>query len=326
MQMRGLVLFSMIVLMTSCLKKEEPMTLPPHGDAIFQTLNMGSDYSNQFYYDLTNSKVVHSSKVDSWHLSFESAANSETVFLNGGIGMGLVKTERTDFDNVGWHDCEGETWWQDNPNGKREEAAFGNWNENESARNTIYILRLDATNKNVVTIKLKSVDEYQYQIEVGDIDNGKIGSYTIKKDPTRVYTYFNLEDLEVRADVEPIKESWDLLFTRYGFTFYDQSPPLPYIVTGVLTNPLVKTHKDSLHSFYDIEEDILTNCELKPYRDVIGFDWKYYDFDMGLYHIRKEYNYIIKTQNENYFKMRFSDFYDNNGLKGSPTFEFRQIK
>jgi hypothetical protein len=287
---------------------------------------MGSDYTTQFYYDLTNAKVVHSSKVNSWHLAFESDPESETVFINGGSGMGVVKTDKTDFNDISASDYSGKTWYQDNPNGVREEAAFGLWNENSMSRDKIYIVRLDPTNQNIVTIKLKEVTSTYYKFEIGDLTQGKIGNYMLEKESTRIYTYFNLEDLEERTDIEPVKESWDILLTRYGFTFYDETPPLPYIVTGVLTNPRCTAHKDSLSSFYDIEAEILSRSELSPHRDIIGFDWKYYDFDLGIYHIRQDYNYIIRTQNENYFKLRFLSFYDDNGLKGTPTFEFRQIQ
>lgn len=312
--------------MTSCLKKETPITLPAQGDAISQSLRMGSDYNTQYYYNLTKGKVVHTSKVNSWHLAFESSKHGEAVLLNGGVGMGVVKTNKTDFDAVEWTDCDGETWYQDNPNGVLEEVAFGDWNADAMSRDKIYIVRLDATSKNVVTIKLKEVTENYYRFQVGNLDKGYLGEFQITKQSTRVFTYFDLHELEEVINVEPVKESWDLLFTRYGFTFYDETPPLPYIVTGVLTNPLSKTFKDSLSSFYEIEESILEHCNLSTNRDVIGYDWKYYDFDLGIYHIRQHYNYIIKTQNEDYFKLRFLSFYDDNGLKGTPTFEFKQIK
>jgi len=326
MKMRWLVLAFIVLSMASCLKEESPVSLPPQGDAISQTLRMGSDYSTQYYYDLTNQKVVHTSKVNSWHLAFESGEDGETVFINGGNGMGLIKTNKTDFREVSSNDYAGITWLQDNPNGIEKEAAFAGWNQNELSRNTIYIVRLDGSNQNIVTVKLREVTSTYFQFEVGDLTHGKLGAYQINKEPTRMYTYFNLEDLEERKDVEPIKESWDLLFTRYGFTFYNETPPLPYIVTGVLTNPNSKAYKDSLNSFYDIDAGILTNCELSPHRDIIGYDWKYYDFDLGIFHIRQDYNYIIRTQNENCFKLRFLSFYDDNGLKGTPTFEFKQIQ
>lgn len=307
------------------MKEDEPIVLPPHGNALMQTLSMGTDYSTQFFFSLKQQRVVHSSSVNSWHLAFETTEDGSGILINGGIGMAVVRTDKTDFSEIGKGDYEGQLWLQDDPNGKLEESAFGDWNENEKSRDKIYLVRLDQLNEVVKAIKIKSVNIYEYIFEIADIDNGKVLEYKIHKDPTRVYSYFNLQSSQVQGDVEPIKESWDLLFTRYGFTFYDQNPPLPYIVTGVLTNPKATVAKDSLENFYEIESDFLTQCNLVAERDVIGFDWKYYDFDLGIYHIRQDYNFIIKTQGAEYYKLRFLNFYDDNGLKGTPTFEYNQI-
>jgi len=308
------------------MKEDQPMELPAHGEATVRTLRMGSNYSTQFYFDLENSKIVHSGNVDSWHLSFENTGVGEAIFLNGGVGMALVATDKSDFEEVGSSDHEGHQWVQDNPNGKHEESAIGNWNQNSLTRDRIYLIRLNESNEFVYAIKFKSVSSTAYHFEFKQLGTNNTTDCAIEKDPTRTYSYFNLKSQKTVADVEPIKESWDLVFTRYGFTFHDQTPPLPYIVTGVLTQPETEVYKDSLHDFYEIDEEILSKCDLQTNRDIIGFDWKYYDFDLGIYHIRQDYTYIIKTKNEQYFKLRFLSFYDDNGLKGTPTFEYRRIK
>ena len=308
------------------MKEESPYQLPSHGDATHQTMRMGSDYGTQFYYDLKNGKIIHSSKVDSWHLSFENTLDGQSIFMNGGSGMALVKTEKTEFDKVTIHDCQGEQWLQDDPNGEYAKSGFGLWNASDASRNTIYIVRLEPTNEELRTIKLKSVSTSTYEIEVGNIGSGETTLHKIQKDPTRVYSYFDLRTLQACGNVEPVKESWDFVMTRYGFTFYDQTPALPYIVTGVLTNPSTTVYKDSLNAFYEIGADFISKSTLIEDRDAIGFDWKYYDFDLGIYHIRQYYNFIIKTQHDEYFKLRFLNFYDDNGLKGTPSFEFKQIQ
>lgn len=323
----GIYLLAIVVLgFTSCMKEEQPYTLPEHGDATHQTMRMGSDYGTQFFYDLKNAKIIHSSKVESWNLAFESAFAGEGIFLNGGSGMALVRTEKTDFAKITHADCDGETWLQDNPNGDQSESGFGLWNKDLNSRNKIYIVRLDPMGEELRTIKLKNVTTASYEIEVGKIGTEVTSSHLIQKDPTRVYTYFDLRTLEACGDVEPVKESWDFVMTRYGFTFYDQTPALPYIVTGVLTNPTSAVYKDSLNNFYDIDADFLDQCTMSKQRDAVGYDWKYYNFDLGIYHLRQDFNFIIKTQHDDYFKLRFVDFYDDNGLKGTPSFEFKQIQ
>ena len=65
---------------------------------------------------------------------------------------------------------------------------------------------------------------------------------------------------------------------------------------------------------------------LSNHKDVTGFDWKKYDIDKNLYTVDSRYNYIVKTKSDSYYKLRFLDFYSASGIKGSPKFEFLQLK
>lgn len=326
MQIRYLTFLFISLSFYSCLKKETPMVLPPPGDAINETLHTGSDYGRQFYYNLKEAKVVHSGLVDSWHLAFETTSDGYGVFLNGGVGMALVSTNKKKFSELSPHDCKNILWRQDDPCGQRETSAIGNWNLNQNTRNKIYILRLDAAANTLLGFRLDTVCETWYRIEIGNLGAANTNFYTIYKDPTKTFSYFNMSTRKQVEGIEPVKESWDLLFTRYGFTFYDQNPPLPYIVTGVLLNPAAQAFKDSSASFYDITADIIPSQPLTKNRDVIGYNWKVYDYDLGIYHVRQDYNFIIHTALGEYYKLRFLSFYDDKGVKGAPGFEFKQIQ
>jgi hypothetical protein len=59
-------------------------------------------------------------------------------------------------------------------------------------------------------------------------------------------------------------------------------------------------------------------------QNIIGFDWKSYVFNEG-YIVNPDITYIIKDSKNNYFKLRFIDFYNSNGEKGYPTFEVRKL-
>ena len=65
---------------------------------------------------------------------------------------------------------------------------------------------------------------------------------------------------------------------------------------------------------------------LSNQRDVIGFDWKRYNFTTSLYETDLSKVYIVKTQRNEFWKIHFIDFYNANGLKGSPSFEFERIQ
>ena len=217
------------------MKEDKPMVLPDQGDAKSQTLSLGADYSTQYYYNLQSGEIVHSSPVNSWHLAFESLSGGEGVFLNCGANMALVPTSKTNFGDINSTDYVGQQWLQDDPNGLVGESALGEWNKDAASRSKIYIVRLDPNNDILKAVRIKSVTNSGYVFEVQDLQTGIYSSHSLPKDFTRDYTYFDLNTLQPVTTVEPLKESWDILFTRYGFTFYDQNPPLPYVVTGVLS-------------------------------------------------------------------------------------------
>ena len=60
-------------------------------------------------------------------------------------------------------------------------------------------------------------------------------------------------------------------------------------------------------------------------RNIIGYDWKTFDIDAGYYTVNENIVYIIKNVDDFYFKLRFIDFYDDNGAKGTPTFEYKLL-
>ena len=118
---------------------------------------------------------------------------------------------------------------------------------------------------------------------------------------------------------------WDLAFTQYTFIFYEPDYT-PYLVTGVFSNTNgVTVAEDKTMNFADISIDDVPSFAFSSVRDVIGYDWKVYDFDIASFRIYTEINYIIKDAEGAYYKHHFIDFYDNNGLKGVPKFTMQRL-
>ena len=57
-------------------------------------------------------------------------------------------------------------------------------------------------------------------------------------------------------------------------------------------------------------------------KDIIGYEWKDYDFDNAMYQVDPDKIYILKNRIGFYYKLRFIDYYNSTGEKGYPTFEF----
>jgi hypothetical protein len=312
--------------LTACEKKEKPITLPIKGDGQMLQVNMGETYKYQFYINLEEQKIVHVSKIDSWDLALQSGSNDDAIFLNGGKGMAAYNTNKTAFQDVSFADTlqAKSQWSYDSPTGLSDSSAIGDWKTSRP----VYLIRLDETGSKVRKLQITYEDQFQYTLAVGDISSTIPATITVVKDPTCNFTYFSFSLLTTVADVEPAKSTWDLQITKYNYTFYEENPPLRYIVNGVLLNPTSTfAYKDSLTTYNAINVDFATSVPLSNLRDVIGYDWKFIDFTATnpTYTIINKYNYIVKNQNNHFFKLHFLDFYSPTGIKGSPKFEFYQL-
>lgn len=81
------------------------------------------------------------------------------------------------------------------------------------------------------------------------------------------------------------------------------------------------TKKNTSQLLSGTAESIIFNANINN----IGYSWKSYQFDVNKYVVDFEKIFIIKDQEGFYYKLRFIDFYDQGGNKGTPTFEFQRL-
>lgn len=312
--------------LVSCLKNETPITLPEKGNGTLMQVDMGENYEFQYYINLRQNKIVLVNRHNNWDLALECKSNGHAIYLNGGEAMAAYNTNKQDFSLVNGMDVSkaSENWQYDRPSGNIDSTAIGNW----KLSNDVYIIRLDKDGNKLRKLQITYEDNFQYILAVGDINSVSSASITIKKNPNQNFVYFSFDLLKTIEGVEPAdKTTWDLQATLYSFIFYDQKPALPYVVNGFMLNPNETLgYKDSLNEYNAIDGNFLPSIVLTSQNDIIGYDWKQYDINSNLYSVNKKYNYIIKTQNDAVFKIRFLDFYSATGVKGSPKFEFNQIQ
>ncbi|MBE9519228.1 MAG: hypothetical protein IMY68_11685, partial [Bacteroidetes bacterium] len=127
--------------------------------------------------------------------------------------------------------------------------------------------------------------------------------------------------------IAPQADQWSLLFSKYTTMLVtDEGDDYPYLVVGILLNPNgVAAAMDTIHNFMDMDSDDITELEYSTHADAIGYDWKYYNFDAGVYTIVPDMNYVIRDRDGFFYKFRFVDFYSDEGVKGYPTFEFVRL-
>ncbi|MCK4745914.1 MAG: HmuY family protein, partial [Bacteroidales bacterium] len=192
----------------------------------------------------------------------------------------------------------------------------------------VYLLDrgLDERNREMGNKKVQfDIQGNDYVVRHANQDHSGDTTVVIGRDDNLDCIYYSFEKGVV--DLAPLQDSWSLLFSRYTTMLQtDLGEDYPYLVTGVLLNPNgVAAALDTIHEFSEIEISDTLDLELTSRADVIGYEWKYYNFDAGLYTIVPEFNYVIRDRDGFYYKLRFIDFYNDTGEKGFPLFEYIRL-
>ena len=304
---------------SSCLQDELPIQNP--NKPISTQIHLGVDYDYQIFFNLQNNQIVSQNLKTEWDLGFEASFNGWRIILNSSNFMKVAELTGILFEDL--NSEVGLTWKYDNSIGISEETAIGDYRN----KNNFYVVDLgvdkDGSSFGYKKIEIDTVTNYFFRIRSANLDNTNDTLIEINKDNDFNFVYLSLLTNSI-LEIEPIKDAWDLLFTRYTTKLISGNDTIPYGVTGVLINYLADTEValDTISNFSNIDYDMIGNYYFSNHQDAIGYDWKAYD---GQYTVNPEKNYIIKNIQDNYFKLRFIDFYDENGLKGSPKFEVQKL-
>lgn len=312
--------------LSSCEKEEPLWKLPPPGAEQTGQVAMGENYETTIYYKFaTQSSITYN--LNTWHLAFESKPEGWRIRVNGGRAMQVWRTGSTNFDDT-FTPSEQSNWDWDTPDGNADSTAIGNWLTDTASRQPamqVYILDmgLNATAR-YKKLQIQSVSDTAYTIKYANTDNSNVHTVSIGKSRVSTHTYFDLTSNSV-VDYEPAPELYDIKFERYRYVFIEDGVPTPYLVNGALLNA-VNTSAIRLNStnFDSVSYDMVKDLPLSTKNDTIGYDWKYYDFDLSLYTIAPNL-FVVKDNEGNYWKLQFFDFYNDAGIKGYPKFKFQRL-
>jgi len=321
---KNITLLFLVILAFSCSKEELPVPKHERGDTITNSVTMGSDYRYQLFFDLETNKTVSKNKKSIWDLGFETSSTGFHVILNTAKAMFVANTQQVDFFAI--TDTIGLNFTWDETSGNIDSTGIGDWKNTQN----VYVLdrgySSDGTHLGFKKIVFISVNATEYSVKFANLDGTNEITKQIIKDANYNFTFLSLDNGGKIKTIEPPKEDWDFVFTQFTNIFYDQNPPLPYIVTGVIINRnKVEVAKDFTKEYKDVSSSDIPGYTFSTSINTIGYDWKYYAFSESKYITHPYQNYIIKTTEGKYYKLHFIDFYDNLGEKGTPTFEFQEL-
>lgn len=325
------ILSALLLVLYSC-KKEEALRDAPEiittfsEEPVYQAVaKMGSDYQDQVYFSLETAASIDTHLKTDWDLSLSTENDAWQIRLNSSRLMKLWKSPYTAiYEIINTEEIEADDWLYDTPDGTLQGNAFGDWrNSNEIYVIDMGVSNIDGSSYGFYKCKLISVGETNYTIDLAEIAATSWTRVEIPKLKTQAEVLFSITNREVIS--RPDAGQYELFFTQYTHIFDEEDGPLPYLVTGALIDNGVEVALVNDKDYDDINSNDIANYTFENRLDMIGYDWKNYDLDLGVFTIFPEKNYLVKNRFGNVYKLHFIDFYNDQGIKGFPKLEFQKI-
>ena len=276
---------------------------------------------NDVFYNLNTGDETVVNK-ESWDIGFTTTGFDASIITNEtkGLKLYVYSNDTTQWNSVDTSGFNFETNQLYNSDENWENGAFANLNVNfpdygwgeynsdnhylngtrlfllEMTDGTIYQIHIvQLTSGGVFTVKIGSLggaNTTYTQIAKGDYD-------------TKNFVYFDVANRSI-ADLEPSKDSWQLLFTKYNTEI---QPGVYYPVSGVKVNKglmvaertgVAVTNNDTNGLFWT---DNITE---------IGYDWKTFNNSTFQYEITSDLSYFVKNEKGDVWKIWFTDYSGGN--------------
>ncbi|MBK9358435.1 MAG: HmuY family protein [Bacteroidales bacterium] len=332
------MLFPLIGLLTSCFKEDERVIPLPPGDVSEVVIEMLPDYSLQSYFNLSEGAVVSSNIKDDWDIALSCVVDDFTLVLNTARFIRIAHTGSDLFEVA--YSSDGFEYSFDSSDGNPLENAIGRWwnstPDGPVSLNEVLLVDRGLNEEGLPAgyIKIQPIIDPasgEVSIRIAELDGSEERTFEFTRQEGLELVVMSFDTGQLTTQPIPAAADWDLLFTQYTtMLFTDTGEEYPYLVTGVLINDtLVTAVMDSVMPFDQIDREAAEKMVLSTRRDVIGYEWKRLKGDVTsgdvTYEAIPEMVYIIKNIDGFYFKLRFTDFYNEQGQKGYPTFEYQKL-
>lgn len=307
-----------VLALLACKKRELPVPKHQQGNINKVSIPMTSSYKYQIYFSLKNNAIMKQQLKTLWDICFH--CKSKKIILNSSKMMFAMKTNFTNFsdvtDSTGFQ--QGKRY--DSPTGNLDSTAIGNW-END---NKVYIIdrgfNENGQHLGFKKLKIVSFNNQTFTFSVADLNDSQGQTFQVLQDTNYNFIGFSFQDNQIKI-IEPPKTEWDIVFTQYT-----ERLSQPYLVLGCLLNRY-NTYATVTKqvTFESLNYNTALNYSLSSNINIIGYNWKEYDFNSSSYIVFSNFTYIIRDSENYYYKLRFIDFYNSNGEKGYPTFEFQRL-
>ncbi len=277
----------------------------------------GAGYSQDVYYSLKTGTVATVARAN-WDIAFTTNKMSSSILVNDGSGVSLYAYGSGDTSAWSSVDTTGFSSWTPLYNSEEswEEGAFGtnstghpdygwgiyNTVTHNLKGDSLFVLKNTSGFYKIWIVSKQSAANI-FTFRFAKLDNSFDTTIVLDCNPymSKNFVYYHLASKTV-LDREPAKDSWDLLFTKYMAM---QPQGSYYSVTGVLQNNAVEIGK------MELVDTALTDWSSATFSDVksvIGWNWKTFNMSTFSYEITDSLVHIVKTVDEDVYKLVFTGF------------------
>jgi hypothetical protein len=318
----NIFLLMAIILLVAC---EKDSNNSPYSDV---TISMGANSASDVYYSLA-SGTVHTVNRADWDIAFSVPTQSATVLINEGAGVELYCVGDTnDWGSVNtgtiaslhplFNDKSGWTVGAFNRNADASNPFNFGWGTYDMPSHnvygdSIYVIKLSDATYRKFFYRDRNGNTGVQSLKWANLDGTGTVNTTVATASyvgTRNFIHYSIVNEEI-VEAEPLKEDWDLLFTRYII----QIPAGPgmimnYPVMGVLSQAGVTVARvTGLPPAVATEAD--ASGGYSSHADVIGHDWKVSDPVTHEVSLVDSMSYFITSADGNKYQLYFSNYGGN---------------
>ncbi len=337
-RLRVFAILALSIFLISCEKEEELLPGRYITDFVGEADMVSTreaDYQYELYYDLSTSSFKGINRRDAWDLALSGDPTKPNIFVNAAMLMAVAPTGTTDFSkNFNPSDYNFE---HERPAGFYETGWMHiDFDATGQAKSQVFLIHLGRDLQNQLQGYLKfqilSHENGRYQCQWSELDGRNLQSFDLQTSSLYNYQFVSFENPKDLLNLEPPKTEWDLRFCKYMEQLASGQDTLDYSVTGVLLNPY-KTmacldtllSSDSTVVFNQLKIEDFDLSLLNSKTNTLGHDWKYFNLDNEAFGIHQRRIYLVKDEQGQHYRFRFTGFYSATGTKGAVNFQFLPI-
>lgn len=322
-------------LFSACGKDEDPVVMIPPSDGSQLTLNGGGSTGspNTVYVDFSSDSTATRGRA-SWALGFYSG-DEFRVTLNSFTAISAVALNKTDIATVNIADTAGVSLaiglgagtfsMIDDVYGDLTKTAIAEVSATD-ANNKVYLVKPENASATdpATWYKIRITRSSNgYALQYAKLKETTIRTATIAKDGNFNFVFFSLDN-GATVNVEPKKADWDIAWSYAAYT----AGPIPYffsdfVVTNQYAGVTAAKVDSTVVSYNNFTEANIASQTFVSTRDAIGSSWRATTGN-GIY---KNFFYIVKDANGNYYKLKFVSMgLNDGGVRGYPVIEYKLVK